>query len=462
MTGILDFKFHILIFFITLLTLTSFHFDPDLGWHLAYGERFLQNRAIIRSDSFTWTMQGYEWGNSYFLYQIIVAFLMDNIGFSITAVIFGIIAGLSIIIILPRKVDIFTVFLVILGAGFASSNLAVRPHVFDVLFFALILNLLSKGFHSTKKALFFWLLFFALWANIHVGFLVGIATLVCFVFFEKLKSKSFEKAVSWAGVHFLAIFTGTLLTPFSYRMWMSIIFDSGGTEAWLRIKEFHSIIYFFPANIFFGISGVIFIYILRSNFQRKNLSWILTISFLFCLPFVMVFFAMFWAIGFIFIASRNLKIELIKMNVWQKLAVILPVSLVIFALFINYLLGILESLDINRLLSKQGYPLRAIEYLKKEKLTEAVFNDYGWGGYLIWKAPEIKVFIDGRLAGWRKPNGDFILRDYLDILSGKCELLEEYKIKTVLIKKSVKKNNCFGNFKKVYADEIAEVWTRKQ
>lgn len=461
MESISKYKFHILIFFISFLILSNFNFDPDLGWHLAYGEKFLLNGEIIRSDPFTWTMPGHEWGNSYFLYQIIVAFLINNLGFSLTAVIFGIIASFSIIIILPRKINIFTVFLVILGAGFASGISAVRPHVFDVLFFALVLKLLSEGFHSTKKALFFWLLFFALWANIHAGFLVGIATLVCFVFFEKLKSKSFGKAFLWASVHFLVIFIGTFLTPFSYRMWISIMFDAGGIDAWLAISEFLSIIYFFPANVLFGISGVIFIYILRSKIQSKDLPWILTISFLFCLPFVMVFFAIFWMMGFIFIASRNLKIELVKKDIWQKLSVFLLFSLLTLALFLNYLLGIPESLDFNRLLSKQGYPLQAIEYMRREKLTEKVFNDYGWGGYLIWKAPEIKVFIDGRLAGWRKPNGDFIFRDYLEILSERCELLEEYKIKTILVKKAKKENSCFANFEKVYFDDVAEVWTKK-
>ena len=39
----------------------------------------------------------------------------------------------------------------------------------------------------------------------------------------------------------------------------------------------------------------------------------------------------------------------------------------------------------------------AVEFLRAHPESGAIYNDYGWGGYLIWKLyPQRKVYIDGR------------------------------------------------------------------
>jgi hypothetical protein len=45
------------------------------------------------------------------------------------------------------------------------------------------------------------------------------------------------------------------------------------------------------------------------------------------------------------------------------------------------------------------FPAGAVEFLKREGQTGTVFNEYGWGGYLIWHLyPAYRVSIDGRAA----------------------------------------------------------------
>ncbi|HLA04269.1 MAG TPA: hypothetical protein VJ065_03490, partial [Patescibacteria group bacterium] len=63
-----------MLFVLSFLILTKFNIDPDLGWHLTIGERFLKGGEIVRGDPFSWTMPGYEFGNYFFLYQIAVTF----------------------------------------------------------------------------------------------------------------------------------------------------------------------------------------------------------------------------------------------------------------------------------------------------------------------------------------------------------------------------------------------------
>ena len=47
-------------------------------------------------------------------------------------------------------------------------------------------------------------------------------------------------------------------------------------------------------------------------------------------------------------------------------------------------------------IKKENFPDKTFTYLKEHKIEGNILNRYGWGGYLIYKMPEKKVFIDGR------------------------------------------------------------------
>ena len=45
----------------------------------------------------------------------------------------------------------------------------------------------------------------------------------------------------------------------------------------------------------------------------------------------------------------------------------------------------------------KDYPVAAVDYLRQHPHPKGMFNDYFYGGYLIWRlGPQHKVFIDGR------------------------------------------------------------------
>ena len=45
------------------------------------------------------------------------------------------------------------------------------------------------------------------------------------------------------------------------------------------------------------------------------------------------------------------------------------------------------------------FPAGAVDFLRREGRRGTLWNDYGWGGYLIWHLyPELRVSIDGRMA----------------------------------------------------------------
>ena len=458
MTKIISqYKFHLLIFIFSFLILTRFQIDPDLGWHLAIGNEFLQSGQILRADPFSWTMPNYLWGNSYFLYQIFVAFLFNNFGHIITFLIFGFLASLTVAVLtLHKKLNLEKSLVILLGAGIATVNLGTRPHTISFLMFSILLIFLERDFFKKYWHVLIWFLFFALWANLHRGFVLGALVLFGFLILKSLK-KFKSKNLIWVLCIFASLL-GTLITPFPLSIWQSgVIFDLASPVNLLNIAEWQPVVVYFPVNLLFGLSGLIFIYIFLKNFKKVDPIWIIIAALIFALPFLATNFVFYWVALFIFVTSRyfDFKIKL-KRDLWAKIPIALSAFATMIAIVLSFSENLLKALDLKNLLVLNGYPVQAASYLKRESLTSSVFNEYSWGGYLDWQAPEMKVFIDGRMASWKKEDDTFILADYLDIKRGKCDLLSTYDIKVLLVKKN-DKFSCFGNWQVVYEDSLASV-----
>ena len=83
------------------------------------------------------------------------------------------------------------------------------------------------------------------------------------------------------------------------------------------------------------------------------------------------------------------------------------------------------------------FPCEAVEFLRNQSNRGNIFNQYGWGGYLIWKLPEYGVFIDGRMSAWLSSDGRSPVAVYEEIMrgdSGWQQVLENADIDWVLVK----------------------------
>jgi hypothetical protein len=82
----------------------------------------------------------------------------------------------------------------------------------------------------------------------------------------------------------------------------------------------------------------------------------------------------------------------------------------------------------------QAYPERALEYIKEHGYTERIFNDYSWGGYLIFH--DLQPFVDGR-ADMYVLSGTSVFQDYLQLMRGSLnnplQILDYYQVDVVLI-----------------------------
>ena len=70
--------------------------------------------------------------------------------------------------------------------------------------------------------------------------------------------------------------------------------------------------------------------------------------------------------------------------------------------------------------------------MRKQPLPQPIYNEYAWGGYLIWKLPDYRVYIDGRADVY----GDAFLEEFLKTHDGIGDWrapLDRHAIRTVMI-----------------------------
>jgi len=451
-----NYKFHILIFFFSSLILTRFNIDPDLGWHLAIGDRFLETGQIIRGDEFSWTMPGFIFGNYFFAYQILVAFILNNFGHLFLSLLFGILASLAVLILLPKKIDFWQTVVSSIGIVLAVFALGVRPSTISFLMFSVQLYLLNKNFFKRTVHILFWVLFFSIWANFHQGFIYGLFVFALWIGADWISKAPKDKKVLFGLGCLLSAFIGTFLTPFHSYVYRSIFMDLTGSKTWSSIAEWGPGAISFPFNLLYALSGLVVIYMFFKSFKVLDPKLFSVAVVVFSMPFLAINTIVFWAAFFIFVTSRYLEFKIKgEENFWVKLPTIYSLISVFIVFFLSFILSVLESVDLQSRLIKDDYPVEAVEYMKANGLEEGIFNEYAWGGYLDWQFVQAKVFIDGRMTGWRS-NDVYILNDYLKISRGECDPLKKFDVKVALVRKE-NKSNCFNNWNEIYKDEVAKV-----
>jgi hypothetical protein len=110
----------------------------------------------------------------------------------------------------------------------------------------------------------------------------------------------------------------------------------------------------------------------------------------------------------------------------------------------------------------EEYPVRALAQLSSLPAGSRILNDYDWGGYLIWNAPQIPVFVDSRVDIFEYSG---IFADYLDIigLKNSLALLRDHDIQYVFFAHEKPLTYLLRNapgWKLVYEDDVAVLFAR--
>ena len=110
----------------------------------------------------------------------------------------------------------------------------------------------------------------------------------------------------------------------------------------------------------------------------------------------------------------------------------------------------------------EEYPKAALEFMQQQHLNGRIFNQYKWGGYMEWNAPELKTFVDTR-ADIFVYNGAF--EDFLraTALNNSFEILDKYKIDYVFLQPKQPLDYLLEHspaWHSIYADKVAVLFER--
>jgi len=112
----------------------------------------------------------------------------------------------------------------------------------------------------------------------------------------------------------------------------------------------------------------------------------------------------------------------------------------------------------------EHFPVRAVEYLETHAIPGPMFNNYGYGGYLVWKlAPGQGDFIDGRADVFERGG---VLRDYMHITllkPGAFAVLRGYGVRSCLLEREEPLATVLGalpEWQRVYRDDHSVLFVR--
>lgn len=466
-------RFFILSFI--LIALISFlpHSDTDLGWHLRYGQYFIENLKFMKTNDLTYLMPGYVWPNSYGLYQIFIYVIYKYFG------LLGLSALSSILLIstyyLFSKIEPklryvnLVFFLILIFTSWHVFHIGARAQVFSFTFLVMLWGIL-KNYRKKEKYLYFLPPLFVLWANIHGEFILGVIVTGVFVFSQIIKYKLKVSKILLAA-SFLSLI-GTLINPYGIGIY---------EEAIRHMKvPMHTLIaeWLRPVPWIQVCTVIITLIITFLLFKKRQNNWLFFIILIPLFAYitldakrnipVFLLFVVFAAYDLY--KNRLLKIEK-SIGLKNIIDFIIPVALVSVG-FVNLTNSYNYAANQTTYCSKGiwPYPCDAVKFIKENPPKgENVYSAYEWGGYLSWELPMYKFFVDGRTPAWPTPEGKSPYTIYLEIIQareGYQEKLDEYKTDWLFIGAGTfldieLKEKEDSVWKEAYRDRISVIYTKK-
>lgn len=433
--------------------------DGDLGRHLTVGNYILDHHSIPTVDIFSNTMTGQPFTPHEWLAEVVYALANRLLGLDGVVLLCALLlSGTFWIVYNQAEIRsgsrIIAIIITLLAIVSSTLHWLARPHLFTFLLLAIWVGQMEKvykGYFSTA-----WILPFiiALWVNLHGGFLIGFAVWAAYVAgasWDILRKFTKNQRIDWCNIRLLLLIGGvsllaTLINPVGTNLWKTLI--NFLTNSYLVS---HTIEYN-PASIInptiwpfliFIIFGLVMLDLRRV--QQPAADWMLFIG----------------LIGLGFNSMRNIPLAVIAcapmvtntVTQWirglrkRKPAQAIENSInknhhhsfigygmVIFAVIAGYLGGLkFDITHTGNQFSTTAFPVDAMDWVISNPQTGNVFNDFTWGGYILYRAwPSVKVFIDGQTDFY----GEALTREFMTVITvspGWQEILAKRKITWAVI-----------------------------
>jgi hypothetical protein len=462
--------------------------DPDFWWHLRAGKLIWETRAVPHADVFSATFAGHEWVAHEWLSEVLMFLVQQSLGYAGLVVCFALVISAAMWVAYRRCAAAahhphVAGFALLLGALAASPTWGARPQMFSFLFAAVFLAVLDAHAAGRSRRAVWWLVpLTALWANMHAGFALGLALIALTIagvvldswLGDGTRARRIEgdveevddegrgvggdaacagKGSGWSALWrraralvyvFAACVLAVALNPNGVRLYL-YPFETLTSRAMMKyINEWFSPDFHEP--MFQPLAILLFATFALMILSRARVR-----------PSSLLLLA---ATGYAALRSgRNVPFfalaampllaehgwEWLKRQSWGArlarperldgagLKVLLNVLLFVAAPLALAFIRVGQVAAREAADESRNFPVAAVRFMRENSLPQPVFNEYGWGGYMIWKLyPDYRVYIDGRADVY----GDQYLEEFLRAHDGVGDWrapLERWRVRTVFV-----------------------------
>jgi hypothetical protein len=459
---------------LTVLTVRSRFNDPDMWWHLKTGEIIWNTHSIPRVDLFSFTTNQHAYTPHEWLSQLGIYAVYHFAGY--TGLMFAFCTLASLIAVAGYALcriyggNSKVAFLGAMGIWFfATVGFSLRPQLPGYLM--LIFELLVIALGRTRNAKWFLALppMFLVWVNLHGSFFFGLIVLSILLFCASIELR-FGLLVShrwtWEQRKVLAVAFGLSI--------LALFLNPIGIEQLT-----------YPLNTMFSQQiGLQY----SSEWQPPPMSdfrvWALfgTAAMILILPLLTrcelsLDELLLMGLGFGLGVQHERMLFVFGILVMPALCRLLATAwdeherrrnrtglnlILIVAAMVTIAINFPTSRDLAEQVRKAN-PVRAMDFIRRSGLSGRMLNEYVYGGYLIWTAPERRVFIDGRadVYEWSGVFADYM--DWVNLKKDPRELLEKYHIDYCLLSRAepmVHVLPLVPGWKTIYSDDMSVVLAR--
>jgi hypothetical protein len=459
--------------------------DPDIWGHLAIGRLYHETGRIRQVDPFSYVTAGHEWLNFEWLYELVLYRIFAALGTS-GLIVFKVAVGLILLGVVYRVLchqgipaERAGIIVVVLIHFFVPFLITVRPHLVTYTFFLLVLLLLRAMDRGDARWLYAAPALFAVWANLHPGFLAGLGVLGIWTGLELARRwvgrdllGALSRVSMWTVIPILlACVLATGLNPWGLRLlpflWRTATLPRPEISEWqpLLLGTLQGLTYL----LLVAATAAGWLYSRRPH--SLPLLGVLVVCAL--LPLIAWRHVPIAALSIAVLAGEHIG------DVWARWSstytrripapsaaanrVLVAASTVGAVLFVVLAVPRLGCIIIDPVLGL-GQPVRAIRLLRESGINANLAIDFDWGLYAMYHvAPTLKISMDGRRE---TAYGDRAYAQNLDFKLGLGDwdaLLREYDTHLALVHRSQPADNLLRlkpGWTLIYEDPLAVLFAR--
>jgi hypothetical protein len=443
----------------------------------------VENGRLPSVDLFTFTATGHVWTDHEYLTEVLMWLVFSRLGTVGIAIAFGLVTWLGFFFMF-RQVRARPYVIVALGlfVGAIAGDPIWGPRAQMITFALSCLELywLDGYLRGRSRAINFFPLVMALWANLHGGWVIafvwlGLGFVVELVGWATNPSNFAHRA----HVRHLALIGGAsvvavLATPHGFNLYL-YPFQTVTSMAQERLivewfsPDFHQpYLHAFEAMIFLVIAGfalrrpTLFEFLLAAGSLALALQSVRNVV-LFVAATTPVMVNSYAEIWKELSARRKLNPTLPNRPFFAAITAVVLAALASGAVAVVY-----DHINPSRQrsLDVSSYPVGAADWLAAHpEVGTRMYNQYGWGGYLAYRFypdPNRRVFIFGEAALM----GDDLLNQYQDVQtlrSDWLQVLDRYQVDYIVYNKGEALANVLATtpgWKLVYEDSVAVIYVR--